>query len=85
VSRLIGSCCIIELHKYFLKRENLPDDGKRKKAVVQQTYPRAHFEPAAFEKIKAAGSFCLSERFIVCMAAIGGCRHAPDILSTVQS
>ena len=63
----------------------MPHDGKRKKAVVQQTYPRAHFEPAAFEKIKAAGSFCVSERFIVCMAAIGGCRHAPDILSTVQS
>ena len=45
----------------------MPHDGKRKKAVVQQTYPRAHFEPAAFEKIKAAGSFCLSERFIVRM------------------
>ena len=63
----------------------MPHDGKRKKAVVQQTHPCAHFEPAAFEKIKAAGSFCVSERFIVCMAAIGGCRHAPDILSTVQS
>ena len=46
--------------------------------------PRAHFEPAAFEKIKAAGSFCLSERFIVRMAAIGGCRHAPNILSIAQ-
>ena len=45
------------------------ENGKRKKAVVQQTYPRAHFEPAAFEKIKAAGSFCLSKRFIVRMAA----------------
>ena len=33
------------------------------------------------KKIKAAGSFCLSKRFIVRMAAIGGCRHAPDILS----
>ena len=41
----------------------MPHDGKRKKAVVQQTYQRAHFEPAAFEKIKAAGSFLLIKAF----------------------
>jgi hypothetical protein len=48
---------------------------------LEQVILCAHFEPAAFEKIKAAGSFCLLERFIVRMAAIGECRHAPDILS----
>ena len=47
VSRLIGSCCIIELHKYFLKRENLPDDGKRKKAVVEADNLTRPFETAA--------------------------------------
>ena len=41
----------------------------KEKIVMQQAYPRANFEPAAFEKIKAAGSFCLLERFIVRMAA----------------
>ena len=32
----------------------------KEKIVMQQAYPRANFEPAAFEKIKAAGSFGLS-------------------------
>ena len=37
---------------------------------MEQVILCAHFEPAAFEKIKAAGSFCLSKRFIVRMAAM---------------
>ena len=63
----------------------MPHDGKRKKAVVQQTYPRAHFEPAAFEKIKAAGFFAYQSVSSSVWRPLGGCRHAPDILSTVQS
>ena len=58
--------------------------GKEKNRWFEQVTLCAHFEPAVFEKIKAAGSFCLSEHTIVCMAAIGGCRHAPDILSVTQ-
>ena len=59
MSRLIGSCCIIELHKYFLKRENLPDDGKRKKPSYSRPINTPILSFGGFEKFRAAVSFCL--------------------------
>jgi len=43
--------------------------GKEKNRWFEQVILCTYFEPTAFEKIKAAGSFCLSKRFIVRMAA----------------
>ena len=43
--------------------------GKKKTVGLSRWLFAPIFEPAAFEKIKAAGSFCLSKRFIVRMAA----------------
>jgi len=54
---------------------NLPDDGKRKKAVVQQRYFHALASICGgFEKIKAAALSIFQQ--LKAWRPIGGCRHA---------
>ena len=71
--------------KLISDSENLPDDGKRKKAVVQQTITMPQIQSyGGFEYIKAAVSFLL-RRPLHCvsgMAALGGSRHATKTAST---
>ena len=52
----------MELHLFLTKTIKgilLPDDGKRKKAVVQQPFSHAWLECGGFEQIKAAVLYAL--------------------------
>ena len=60
---------------YPIHNDSLPrPTGKEKTVAGQVVFVRStYISLRRFWEIKAAGSFCLSKRFIVRMAAIGGC------------
>ena len=54
--------CLLRLDNPTLssnKYDYLPDDGKRKKAVVQQSFPLRLIHYGGFDKIKAAVPYAL--------------------------
>ena len=62
--------------KLISDSENLPDDGKRKKAVVQQAITMPQIQSyGGFEYIKAAVSFCFDDPCTVFWH--GGFRREP--------
>ena len=63
----------------------LPDDGKRKKAVVQQSFPLRLIHYGGFDKIKAAVLYALIRNDALTLArsaAYGGSRHEAKSVST---
>lgn len=64
----------------------LPDDGKRKKAVVQQSILMPWLNHGGFEQIKAAVPLCPHQRSddhaLKITAALGGNRHEARTAST---
>lgn len=64
----VNSLVIIGSFFQYMMR-TCPDYGEIKSRWFEQVILCTYFEPTAFEKIRAAGSFCLSARFIVRMAA----------------
>ena len=66
--------------------DSLPDDGKRKKAVVQQVIAMPYTQPfGGFEQIKAAVLYTLIQSDALTLAgsaAHGGSRHETKSVST---
>ena len=63
----------------------LPDDGKRKKAVVQQSFPLRLIHYGGFDKIKAAVLYAPQTDDALMLAgsaAHGGSRHEAKSVST---
>ena len=67
------------------KYDYLPDDGKRKKAVVQQSFPLRLIHYGGFEQIKAAVLFAPQPDDALTLAgsaAHGGSCHEAKSVST---
>ncbi len=63
----------------------LPDDGKRKKAVVRQTLSTLIYCCGGFEQIKAAVLYALIQSDALTLAGLaahGGSRHEAKSVST---
>ena len=63
----------------------LPDDGKRKKAVVRQTLSTLIYCCGGFEQIKAAVLYALIQSDALTLAGLashGGIRHEAKSVST---